>query len=153
LTLVAGDLLDHSVELGAGQGPLKWLGDRAVVLAGIYDVPTEPGQARELVGYLGLDLQDREADLRNVPGTKWAAVTEVVDHADRIPSVTDGTSRFARADDDTAGKTAPELITAVWGAPGGGAASIASRVPATGVARCHPTLVDVAQSVAARRMN
>ena len=38
-----GDLLDHGVELGAGEGPLERLGDGAVVLAEVHDVPGELG--------------------------------------------------------------------------------------------------------------
>ena len=41
----------------------------------------------------------------NAPGTKWAAVNAIVEHADWIRPVNQGSQRFARAIDDSARKT------------------------------------------------
>jgi len=60
---MVGDLLDHGVELGAGEGPLEWLGDGAVVLAEVHDAPGELGQAGEVVGGQRFALHDGEVDL------------------------------------------------------------------------------------------
>jgi phage/plasmid-like protein (TIGR03299 family) len=49
----------------------------------------------------------------NAPGSKWAAVNAIVEHADWIRPLNDGSQRFGRAIDDTSGKTrALELIAA-----------------------------------------
>ena len=47
----------------------------------------------------------------NAPGTKWAAVNAIIEHADWIRSVTGTSQRFARAVDDGGRKTrALELV-------------------------------------------
>jgi hypothetical protein len=43
LRLVARDLVDDGVELGAGEGPFEWPGERAVVLGEVQQVPGEFG--------------------------------------------------------------------------------------------------------------
>jgi hypothetical protein len=43
LRLVARDLVDDGVELGAGEGPFEWPGERAVVLGEVHQVPGEFG--------------------------------------------------------------------------------------------------------------
>jgi hypothetical protein len=47
--LVLGDLVDHSVELGACEGPFERPGDVAVVLGEVHEMPGEFGQRREIV--------------------------------------------------------------------------------------------------------
>ena len=50
----------------------------------------------------------------NAPGSKWAAVNAIVEHADWIRPLNEGSQRFGRAIDDSSTKTrALELITAV----------------------------------------
>ncbi len=63
LGFVTGDLLDHVVELGAGEGPLEWSRECAVVLGEVHQVSGELGQCRVVVGCQGLALHDREVDL------------------------------------------------------------------------------------------
>lgn len=49
----------------------------------------------------------------NAPGTKWAAINAIVEHADWIRSVNRGSQRFARAVDDSGRKTRVlELVAA-----------------------------------------
>jgi hypothetical protein len=49
----------------------------------------------------------------NAPGSKWAALNAIIEHADWIRPVTAGSQRFARVIDDGLEKTrALELITA-----------------------------------------
>jgi hypothetical protein len=75
---VASDLLDHGVELGAGEGPLERFGDGAVVLAEVHQLAGEFGEGREVVRCQGLALDDREVDLDlvqpgGVPG-RWISL-------------------------------------------------------------------------------
>jgi len=49
-SLVTGDLVDHGVEFGARECPLEWLGDVAVVLAEVHQVPGEFGERCQVVG-------------------------------------------------------------------------------------------------------
>jgi hypothetical protein len=50
----------------------------------------------------------------NAPGTKWAAVNAIIEHADWIRPVTAGSQRFARVIDDGGRKTRVLELIAAW---------------------------------------
>lgn len=68
-------------------------------------------QSREQTKERITELFARGETQGNAPGTKWAAVNAIIEHADWIRPVNAGSQRFARAIDDGARKTrALELI-------------------------------------------
>jgi hypothetical protein len=60
---VAGDFVDHGVELGAGERPLERFGEGAVVLAEVEQMLSELVEVAEAVRGHRLALHDREVDL------------------------------------------------------------------------------------------
>ena len=71
-------------------------------------------RSREATKHRITELFARGETRGNAPGTKWAALNAIIEHADWIRPVNAGSQRFARAIDDTARKThALEMIAAV----------------------------------------
>jgi hypothetical protein len=50
----------------------------------------------------------------NAPGTKWAGVNAIIEHADWIRPINGRTERFARTVDDAARKTLALELVAAW---------------------------------------